>query len=189
MKMPILFSGLLSFRNLVGLILIPGVAMVSFSFGKKYAENSVVIESKKVTQVAVIVKDIDKARNAWASVLGMPVPEVSIAEGHESRPTQYKDKSTDAKCKLAFLRMENLQIELIQPLGGKSTWQEYLDKSGEGIHHIAFNVKDINGVEKKFATIKMPTVQRGGWNGGAYSYVDASADLGCILELLENYGK
>lgn len=184
-----LFSGFLSFSNLAGLILVLGISLLSFSFGVKYAENSAVVESKKVAQVAVIVNDIDKARNAWASVLGMPVPGVSIAEGHESRPTQYNDKPTDAKCKLAFLRMENLQIELIQPMGGKSTWQEYLDKHGEGIHHIAFNVKDINGVEKKFATIKMPTVQRGGWNGGAYSYIDASADLGCILELLENYGK
>ena len=183
-----LFSGLFSFRNFTGFILILAVAAISFSFGKKYADNSV-IESKKVAQVAVIVKDIDKASKAWASVLGMPVPEISIAEGHESRPTQYKDKPTDAKCKLAFLRMENLQIELIQPLGGKSTWQEYLDKKGEGLHHIAFNVKDINNIEKKFAAIKMPTDQRGGWNGGAYSYVDASADLGCILELLENYGK
>lgn len=189
MKMLDLFSRFLSFRSIAGLILIMGITTISFSFGVKYAENSAIVESKKVAQVAVIVKDIDKARNAWASVLGMPVPDISIAEGHESRPTQYKDIPTNAKCKLAFLRMENLQIELIQPLGGKSTWQEYLDTYGEGIHHIAFNVKDINGVEEKFATVKMPTVQRGGWNGGAYSYIDASADLGCILELLENYEK
>jgi methylmalonyl-CoA epimerase len=171
------------------LIAAASLAMLSFAFGVKYARNEAVINSKKVTQVAIIVKDIDKARTAWASVLGMPVPEISIAESHESRPTLYKQKPTDAKSKLAFLRMENLQIELIQPLGGNSTWQEYLDKYGEGIHHIAFNVTDINGVEKKFEAIKMPTVQRGGWNGGAYSYIDASSDLGCILELLENYSK
>ena len=83
--------------------------------------------------------------------------------------------------------MGNLQIELIQPLGGKSTWQEFLDKNGEGIHHIAFSVKNINGVEKKFELQGMPTVQNGGWDGGAYSYIDASESLGCILELLENF--
>lgn len=175
--------------NIAVLILCTFIALVSFSAGINYGDKETVIESKKVAQVAVIVKDIDKARNAWAFVLGMPAPAVSVAEGHESRPTLYKSKPTDAKCKLAFFRMENLQIELIQPLGGKSTWQEYLDKYGEGIHHVAFNVKDINGVEKKFETIQMPTVQRGGWDGGAYSYIDASGDLGCILELLENYEK
>ncbi|NJK95627.1 MAG: VOC family protein [Bacteroidales bacterium] len=145
--------------------------------------------SQKVTQVAIIVKDIEKAGKAWASVLAVPVPAVSIAESHESRPTLYKASPSGAKAKLAFLRMENLQIELIQPLGGNSTWQEFLDTHGEGIHHIAFEVKDINGMEKKFLNIHMPTVQSGGWDGGAYSYIDASADLGCILELLENYSK
>ena len=83
--------------------------------------------------------------------------------------------------------MDNLQIELIQPLGGKSTWQDYLNTYGEGIHHIAFEVKGIDGVEKRFELQGNPTVQRGGWDGGAYSYVDASKDLGCMLELLENY--
>jgi hypothetical protein len=135
----------------------------------------------------LVVKDIDKARVAWARVLGVSAPEVSIAESHPSRPTRYRGNPSDAKAKLAFLDMGNLQIELIQPLGGKSTWQEFLDRNGEGIHHIAFSVKDINGVEKKFELHGMPTVQNGGWDGGAYSYIDASGDLGCILELLENY--
>jgi catechol 2,3-dioxygenase-like lactoylglutathione lyase family enzyme len=140
-----------------------------------------------VTQVAIIVKDIDKARNAWAGVLGVKVPEISIAEGHSSRPTLYRGSPSDAKAKLAFFAMDNLQIELIQPMGGKSTWQDYLDTYGEGIHHIAFEVKGIDGVEKRFELKGNPTVQSGGWDGGAYSYVDASKDLGCILELLENY--
>ncbi len=146
-----------------------------------------IITSKSVTQVAVVVRDIDKARIAWAEVLGVKPPEVSVAEGHFSRPTKYMGEPSDAKAKLAFFDMGNLQVELIQPLGGKSTWQEFLDRNGEGIHHIAFTVKDINGVEKQFEAAGMPTVQSGGWDGGAYSYIDASGKLGCVLELLENY--
>lgn len=143
--------------------------------------------SKKVTQVAIVVKDIDKARIAWAQMLGVKAPDVSVAESHFSRPTLYMGNPSDAKANLAFFAMDNLQIELIQPLGGKSTWQEFLDKNGEGIHHIAFQVKNIDGVEKEFALIGMPTVQRGGWDGGAYSYIDGSKEIGCMLELLENY--
>jgi hypothetical protein len=133
------------------------------------------------------VKDIDKACIAWAQMLGVQVPDVSVAESHFSRPTLYMGNPSDAKAKLAFFAMDNLQIELIQPLGGKSTWQEFLDKNGEGIHHIAFQVKNIDGIEKEFALIKMPTVQRGGWDGGAYSYIDSSKEIGCMLELLENF--
>jgi catechol 2,3-dioxygenase-like lactoylglutathione lyase family enzyme len=171
---------------LLTLALIMGISTVLHKTEKEKTAEPI-IESKTITQVAIVVKDIDKARNAWAQLLGVKVPDVSVAESHSSRPTLYRGKPSDAKAKLAFLAMDNLQVELIQPLGGKSTWQEFLDTQGEGIHHIAFQVKGIDGVEKRFELQGNPTIQRGGWDGGAYSYVDASKDLGCMLELLENY--
>lgn len=173
-------------KNILILLLAISLILVSF-YSIKENQREPVIASKKVAQVAVVVKDIDKARNAWAQILGVKAPDVSVAESHFSRPTLYMGNPSDAKAKLAFFEMDNLQIELIQPLGGKSTWQEFLDKNGEGIHHIAFQVKNIDRVEKEFALLKMPTVQLGGWDGGAYSYIDSSKEIGCILELLENY--
>jgi methylmalonyl-CoA/ethylmalonyl-CoA epimerase len=172
------------------ILIIIAVTIGLFSFSSitdKGNKEEAIITSKTITQVAVVVKDIDKARNEWARVLGVKVPDVSIAESHFSRPTLYKGERSDAKAKLVFFAMDNLQIELIQPLGGKSTWQEFMDKNGEGIHHIAFAVKNIGGVEKQFELQGMPTVQSGGWDGGAYSYIDASKKLGCVLELLENF--
>ena len=48
----------------------------------------------------------------------------------------------DANCQMAFFDVgEACQIELIQPNGVKSTWQDFLDEHGEGIHHLAFKVK------------------------------------------------
>lgn len=173
-------------KNISILVLSISLISVSFYSGKE-SQREPLIASKKVTQVAVVVKDIDKARIAWAQMLGVKAPGVSIAESHFSRPTLYMGNPSDATAKLAFFAMDNLQIELIQPLGGKSTWQEFLDKNGEGIHHIAFQVKNIDGVEKEFALFNMPTIQSGGWDGGAYSYIDSSKEIGCILELLENF--
>jgi methylmalonyl-CoA epimerase len=173
-------------KNILISVLITSLVSVSF-FAGRVSQKEPVITSKKITQVGIIVKDIDKARIAWSEMLGVKPPQPSVAEGHSSRPTLFMGNPSDAKAKLAFFSMENLQIELIQPLGGKSTWQEFLDKNGEGIHHIAFQVKDINGKEKEFRMINMPTLQSGGWDGGAYSYIDGSKEIGCILELLENY--
>jgi methylmalonyl-CoA/ethylmalonyl-CoA epimerase len=170
------------------LILVLAISLISVSFYSiNQNQGEAIITSKKVTQVAIVVKDIEKARIAWAQILGVKAPNVSVAESYFSRPTLYMGNPSDAKAKLAFFAMDNLQIELIQPLGGKSTWQEFLNKNGEGIHHIAFQVKNIDGVEKEFALLDMSTVQRGGWDGGAYSYIDGSKKIGCILELLENF--
>ena len=167
-------------------ILVAGIISLSFLTRRDVPEEPL-ISNRNVAQVAIIVRDIEKARESWAKTLGVKTPEVSIAEGHPSRPTKYKGKPSDAKAKLAFFAMDNLQIELIEPMGGQSTWQEFLDKNGEGIHHIAFWVKDINGMEKRFQLQGMPTVMSGGWDGGAYSYINSENQLGCILELLENY--
>lgn len=174
-------------KKILFIIALIAVSGISLRSQDNEAATGKVLTNATVTQVAVVVRDIDKARNEWAKVLGVQAPEVSIAESHPSRPTLYRGSPTDSKAKLAFLRMDNLQIELIEPMGGKSTWQEFLDTYGEGIHHIAFNVKDINGMEKKFELRGMPTVMSGGWDGGAYSYIDATKQLGCVLELLENF--
>ena len=66
-----------------------------------------------------------------------------IAESHPSRPTLHDGNPSDAKAKPAFFTMDNLQLELIQPLGEESFWHDFPDEHGEGIHHIAFKVKDI----------------------------------------------
>jgi methylmalonyl-CoA/ethylmalonyl-CoA epimerase len=152
-------------------------------------KNEPLLDGSKVLQVGMIVKDIDKARTEWAKVLGVEVPGVSIASSNNLRPTKYQGAATNAESKLAFFNLGNLQLELIQPLGGSSTWQEYLDTKGEGIHHLGFSVTGINSMEENFALQEMPTVQSGGWDGGAYSYIDASVKLGCIIELLENYNQ
>jgi len=82
--------------------------------------------------------------------------------------------------------MGQVDIELIEPIGGPSTWQEILDEKGEGVHHIAFTIK---GTDQVVAFLKgegLDVVQQGHYPGGMYTYVDSTPALGVILELLEN---
>ena len=72
-------------------------------------------------------------------------------------------------------------------MGGPSTWQEFLDTKGEGIHHIAFNIKGMKSYIKAFEENGIPMVQHGGWDTGEYSYMDGSNNLALIIELLEHY--
>lgn len=146
------------------------------------------IQEKKMTQVGIIVEDIESAAEAWAAFLGMEkTPAISVASGHPSRPTAYRGMPTDATAKLAFFKLDNITIELIEPDGKPSTWQEFLDENGPGIHHIAFKVGDMGTAVKNFEIHGIPEVQHGGWGTGEYAYMDGSADLALIIELLENY--
>ena len=79
-------------------------------------------------------------------------------------------------------------LELIEPIGGPSTWQEFLDERGEGVHHIAFFVEDTDQVVALLEGNGIAVVQQGDYTGGRYTYVDSAPALGVILELLENLG-
>ena len=139
-----------------------------------------------ITQVAVMVADIETKAKAWADVLGLPVPEIIITDTVDVAQTEYKGESTPARAKLAFFHLGQVDLELIEPIDGPSTWKDQLDQHGESLHHIAFVV---NGMKEKIAYLDakgLPLIQRGEYTGGRYAYVDGTATLGAVLELLEN---
>jgi len=141
--------------------------------------------STVLAQVALVVRDIDASIRRWADVLGMPVPEViTTAPGLEVQQT-YKGVPSNAQAKLAFFNLGPVQLEIIEPLGGESTWQEALDRKGEGFHHLAFSVEDMQKSVDFLRERGIPMIQRGDMGEGQYAYLDAEGPLGVTLELLE----
>jgi len=144
-----------------------------------------------VTQVALIVRDIETTKKKFAAFFGVEPPPTVTGGNYEIAKTVYMgNPAPKAGCKLAFFNGgPNLSIELIEPNGEQSTWQDFLDKNGEGIHHIAFGVKDMNEKVEACEKLGMICTQRGkyGDGSGEYAYLDATADLKCFIELLESY--
>ena len=139
-----------------------------------------------VTQVAIIVRDIETKARAWSEILGLPMPEIIITDTVDKTQAEYKGKPTTALAKLAFFHLGQLDLELIEPVNGPSTWKDQLDQHGDSLHHIAFNIK---GMKDKIAYLDskgVPLVQRGEYTGGRYAYLGGVAQLGTILELLED---
>jgi catechol 2,3-dioxygenase-like lactoylglutathione lyase family enzyme len=141
-----------------------------------------------VTQVGIIVKDIEKSLDAYVDVFGLEQrPDVIITDGPDQANTKYRGQTSDAVAKLAFIHVGQVDIELIEPVGGPSTWKEFLDTHGEGVHHIAFFIKGTDKVVAYLEGKGIPMVQRGDYTGGMYTYMDAAPKLGVMLELLENF--
>jgi catechol 2,3-dioxygenase-like lactoylglutathione lyase family enzyme len=139
-----------------------------------------------VVQIGLIVRDIETTAQAYAALLGVDMPEWSLTGPVEEAHTRYRGEPTEARAKLAFFRLGNVQIELIEPVGAPSTWREFLDAHGEGVHHIAFAVDGMQEQVTALEAQEMPLVQRGDYTGGRYAYIDSSEQLKVILELLEN---
>jgi methylmalonyl-CoA/ethylmalonyl-CoA epimerase len=141
-----------------------------------------------VTQVGIIVRDIETKARAWSEILGLPMPDIIITDTVDKAQTEYNGKPTIARAKLAFFHMGQLDVELIEPIDSPSTWKDQLDQHGDSLHHIAFVIK---GMQEKIAYLDskgVPLLQCGEYTGGRYAYLDGIVQLGTVLELLENDG-
>jgi len=150
-----------------------------------------VVGNYLVTQVAIVVRDIETTKKKFAAFFGVKPPDTIPPRDYNITQTVYMGQpAPKAGSKLAFFNAgPNVQIELIEPNGEKSTWQDFLDLNGEGIHHIAFGVTNMDEKVAACEEFGMICTQRGkyGSGNGEYAYLDATADLKCFIELLESY--
>jgi 4-hydroxyphenylpyruvate dioxygenase-like putative hemolysin len=142
------------------------------------------LDSATVVQIGIIVKDAEKTASHYAEVFGIPKPAVVPIADDAFANTNYRGQSSTAKGKAAFFDLGPVQMELIEPVGTPSTWEEFLRTHGEGIHHIAFKTMDMDAARKFLASKGMDTIQSGAWDGGQYTYIESTQQLGTILELL-----
>jgi methylmalonyl-CoA/ethylmalonyl-CoA epimerase len=82
------------------------------------------LDSSTIVQIGIIVKDAEKTASAYAGVFGIPKPAiVPIADDAFAR-TNYHGEPSTAKGKAAFFDLGPVQMELIEPVGAPSTWEE-----------------------------------------------------------------
>jgi methylmalonyl-CoA/ethylmalonyl-CoA epimerase len=84
----------------------------------------------KIEHVAVAVKSIDQARKFFEEILGLECYAI--------------EEVADQKVKTAFFKVGETKIELLEPTSPDSTVAGFIEKRGEGLHHIAFAVDNVN---------------------------------------------
>lgn len=88
-------------------------------------------------QVGFVVPDMEVALTLYEPMFGEFTAMDAPLQGAVLR-----GQSEDCELRLAFAKSGDLEIELIQPLSGKSPHQEFLDAGGNGMHHLRFRVDD-----------------------------------------------
>ena len=125
-----------------------------------------------VDHIGVAVKDLQKALAFWENSLGIPC--VGVEEVAEQ------------KVRTAFLPVGDTEVELLEPTSDESPVAKFIEKKGEGIHHIALRV---DNVEAALADLKEQGVRlidekpRYGAGGADIAFVHPKATGGILLEL------
>ena len=101
-----------------------------------------VIDGKTICQVALVVKDLEKTTEEYAKLFGVPKPEIFRVPEESVAHTQFKGMPSKTRAKLAVFNLGQVVLELTEPDEEPSSWKDFLEKNGDGIHHIAFMTDD-----------------------------------------------
>jgi methylmalonyl-CoA/ethylmalonyl-CoA epimerase len=131
------------------------------------------IKVKRVEHVGLAVRNCSEAASFYR-LLGLSV------DCTENLP--------DGALKVAMLPVGDGQLELLEPTRPDSTVAKFLEKKGEGIHHLALSVEDIQSAVKELVSsgVRMiDKVPRPGANGSTVAFVHPEASHGVLIELVQ----
>ena len=143
----------------------------------------------RVTQFAFVARDLERVSAYWQR-LGFPAMTYSHPETSD---LVYRGKPGRFSMRLGWQRHTPVPFEWIQALEGPSTYHEHLAKYGEGFHHLAFNVENMDEAIRQWASWGYPLSMGGAWGekgkpgSGRFAYHDLDSIGGAEIELLWNY--
>jgi methylmalonyl-CoA/ethylmalonyl-CoA epimerase len=129
---------------------------------------------KSLNHIGIAVRSIEDQRPFYEEALGLEF------EGYEDVPSQ--------KVRVAFFRAADVRIELLEPTESDSTVAKFLEKRGEGLHHVAFTVDDIQARidELKQSGLRMIDDQpRAGSHHMQIAFLHPKSSFGVLTELCE----
>ena len=145
-----------------------------------YKTSSWNLGTRKVAHIAIVVNDIEATTKTYAELFGLEAPKVKLGTSPD-----YMGQPTEGKAKMAFINLDNITLEFFEPVGGPTSWSDFLENHGEGVHHFGFYVEGLDEHVKNLESKEMPVVQSGGGAWGRYRYIDATSDLTVMIELME----
>ena len=120
----------------------------------------------QLSHISFAVADVEKTAGAFAEVFGV---EMSDAQDFRDIPWGPKFPGKIMHTRRIGLDINGVSFEFLQPLEGESPWKEFIEKGGDGVHHIGFSVPDV-------AAARAYLESKGGVQTQAYSdaanYVD-----------------
>ena len=140
-------------------------------------------EEGATMQVASIVRDLDAAMQRHWDVFKIGPWDIYEFDAKKVQDYTYRGKPATHSCLIAITWQGDTQLELMQPLTGRSIYDEHLDRHGEGLHHIKLYYADCKKAVADFARRGYPVIQSGRFDEDEHYYLDTEKDFGYIIEL------
>jgi methylmalonyl-CoA epimerase len=129
-----------------------------------------------ISHIAIAVRNIEDAEKLYETALGLKVTHREVVEEQGVRASMLETAAGDTT------------IELLEPIGQNSPIYKFLEKRGEGIHHICFKVDDIESALERLKKQGIKLINEGprpGVDGTKVAFLHPKALNGILIELAE----
>jgi methylmalonyl-CoA epimerase len=128
----------------------------------------------KVDHIGIVVRDIEAALKVYETALGLPLREVV--------------EVPDQKVEVAFLPIGESDVELVRPTSDDTGIARFLERRGEGIHHICIEVADIEAALARLKALEVQLIDEVPRQGahGRVAFVHPKGTHGVLIELVEH---
>ena len=129
---------------------------------------------KRVAHIAIAVRDLEAASKFFEQNLGLRRHVVEVLE--------------EEKVKIAFFPLGDTEVELVEGIGPDNPVAKFLEKRGEGIHHIALEVENLQQQLDFLASRGVPLLDRAPRDGGQgtkVAFLHPKGTHGVLIELVE----
>lgn len=128
-----------------------------------------------IEHIGIAVTDLDAAISLYEKILGQPCYSI--------------EEVADQKVKTAFFKIGQTKIELLQSTDPEGPIGKFIEKKGEGIHHIAFSVTDIEDKLEKTSAMGIKLIDakpRKGAEGLDIAFLHPKSTSGVLIEFCED---
>jgi methylmalonyl-CoA/ethylmalonyl-CoA epimerase len=132
---------------------------------------------KKVDHIGIAVRNLDETIPYYTETLGLKVLKIEEVASESVR--------------VAFIDAGNVKLELLEPMSEQSAIHTFIEKKGEGIHHIAFGVE---GIEERMIELREKGIRilneqpKIGAGGAKVAFVHPKSSFGVLYELCDKSG-
>ena len=133
---------------------------------------------KQIDHIGIAVKDLDKQIKIYSDILGIIPGKAEIIE--------------EQKVTIAMFPVGDIRIELLQATSDDSPIAKFIKKRGEGVHHIAYRVEDIDDQLKKLKENNFVLIDEQpkiGAEGNLIAFVHPQSTSGVLTELCQVINK
>ena len=127
-----------------------------------------------IDHVGVAVKDIEASLEFFKKVFDVPDARIELLEDQGVRAT--------------LIQVGQTRLELLEPITPESGVGRFIERRGEGLHHLAFNVTDISGKLQTLKTLGVDLIDQTPREGlsGTIAFVHPRSVFGILTELVES---